>query len=249
MISKILIIGGWGQRAADLAGLESVVSEFCAVQSVGPSELLGGDVPENERFSSGKPSSYAASLSALLAPTDVTLVVGISMGGLIAIEAALHFRERVERIALINSTACFLNRKDLQGEYAAGIPRSRLRAMMLGMRGAPRLTLNQFFQRAGLSGEAAERRTNRTLELDPSTLRHGLDYLEQIDFRDRLSEVRQQALLVHGGSDRIIPPEASRWASGKLSLAKLRVIEGESHELPQADPALCGEEIRRFVRE
>ena len=254
MISKVIIIGGWAQRSEDLAGLVKVLSDssgngIAAFECLGPGDLLRDGVENAERFSSASPSSYAANLSALLHPTEVSAVVGVSMGGLIALEAGLHFSERVERLVLINSTCCFINRNDRLGEYNAGIPRSRLRAMMLGMRGAPRITLNQFFQRVSTGGNDAEERAARALEEGPALLRHGLSYLEQMDFRSRLEHIRQHTLLLHSGSDKIIPPEASEWAAKLIPKARLQIIEGESHDLPMSDPSRCGEEILSFLRD
>ena len=92
---------GGGEAEGQGAGNASSVTMTSVSSLLSASESDGG-------FAGGSvPSAYAVALASRLArQKHPTILVGWSMGGIVALETAIHFPELVRRLVLISSCAC-----------------------------------------------------------------------------------------------------------------------------------------------
>lgn len=162
---------------------------------------------------------------------DVTLV-GWSMGTLLALELALAAPERVAGLILSGGTSCFT----AKGNYSSGWPAAVVKRMQSNLQRQPEKTLHQFYMSMFSAGEGSAGRPEQFLSLaekfgdfQVSTLQAGLEYLLQTDLRDRLAQVFQPALLIHGREDSICPLDASSYMKQRLSNSTLHVWAGCGH--------------------
>lgn len=174
--------------------------------------------------------TLADSLAATMPPACV--VVGWSLGGMVALAWAARWPEQVKALILVGTTPVFVNKdgwtlglapevldayaRDLVRDYRAAL----LRFLALQARGgeAARAVIGQ------LEGRLLERG-----EPDPATLTAGLDLLRTADLRRQVEAVRCPSLVVHGGHDSLCPVAAGRWLAGHLPHGRLEVNQRAAH--------------------
>jgi pimeloyl-[acyl-carrier protein] methyl ester esterase len=248
-VSAIVTLSGWADDASSLSSVFDMAADPERLHSCSVYELLEDIWQEQPLSTPAIPSPYAARLSAYLSPTQETAIIAHSMGGIVALEAAIHFPSRVHSLVLINATSCFVRRKTEGEAEIPGVAKSALRAMKFGLSRAPRLTMEQFYLRACSDPVLCERKTRASLSLESGKLLHGLSYLEQANFSDLLSQVRQRVLVIHAEEDRVIPSAASRYLAERLPNATLVFVPGAGHCLPEEAPELIETTISTFLRE
>jgi len=180
-------------------------------------------------------------------------VVGNSMGGFIAAEAAIAQPQRFEQLALVS---------------AAGVSSARLRreptavvGRMIGV-GAPlvfealthsmarprarRLAFRMIFQDAGavrpeLVWEFWDGGKRSESFVD------ALSSLAGYDFLDRLSEIEVPTLIVWGAQDHVVPPADALGYAGRIPGAQLEVFDRCGH-VPMAErPVRFNRVLERFL--
>ena len=132
-------------------------------------------------------------------------IIGHSMGGLIALDLASEFPDRVEKLVLVD--AAVLPRKAGYAPHALGLLRA-LRHMPLGF--LPILVTDAW--RAG-----------------PVTILEAARDLLTADVRPELAQVRAPTLLVWGEHDALVPLVIGKEVRAALPSAKLVVLRGAGH--------------------
>lgn len=155
---------------------------------------------------------------------ECCLVGGWSLGGQIAIELALREPSRIEGLALISTTPCFVKRED----WEWGMEHKLLLLFLENLKQNYAATINRFLtlQMSGDRNAAAilsqlRRHFFQRAEPDPGTLQKGLELLQDNDLRARLEAVKQPVLLLHGENDVITHPAAASWMHRQLPQSQL----------------------------
>lgn len=158
--------------------------------------------------------------------------VGWSLGGLIAQQIAITAPERVNRLALVNSTPCFMQRPD----WPHGIAPSVLRHFAEELRQNYRATLKRFIalEVHGSEHATAQLHQLKTMlfqhgEPDVSALENGLAILEQTDLRAELPHIVCPTLLLMGQRDQLVPAAAGAALRQWLPNARLHVFPRTGH--------------------
>jgi 2-succinyl-6-hydroxy-2,4-cyclohexadiene-1-carboxylate synthase len=167
--------------------------------------------------------------------------VGYSMGGRIALGAALLAPERVARLVLESSTAGLETESERQERRASDellaerLERDGMKAFLDAWSELPLFASQRRLARAVQDAER-ERRLRSRPEALAACLR-GLGTGAQPSFWDRLPEVRSSVLLITGEEDQKFEALAERMAA-KLSRSQHVVIPGAGHathlEAPEA---------------
>jgi len=191
--------------------------------------------------------------------TDAVLAVapasaawlGWSLGGLIAMRAALQAPARVTALLLLASTPCFVRRPDWQfamlpellDTFAAELQQNFLR------------TLNRFLalQVRGSDNGGAVLRTLRTQllakgEPNPAALRAGLDILRNTDLREELGVLACPSLVVAGERDTLVPGAAARATAALMPNACVEIVAGAGHAPCIARPQLVSDLVHAFLQ-
>lgn len=180
------------------------------------------------------------------------IVAGWSLGAITAMELAIAFPEMVDRLILIAPTASFVKRADSDPGWDDRILRRMQKRLAKDAAG----TLEDFIQNMFSGTERTDGRLGDLLPAvkevistdSPVSLARGLDYLRQTNLCDRLEEIRQPVLLIHGKDDAICPVQASREIADHVSGPAELVELDEAGHLPfYTEQAACINAIQRFM--
>jgi pimeloyl-ACP methyl ester carboxylesterase len=167
-------------------------------------------------------------------------LVGVSMGGYVALEVMRHAPERVAALGLVCTSA----RADTAQDIA-----SRRRQSALAASGSFETLIDMAFP--GLVTEATEsdtallqvwRTMAREVGLD-AFLRQQEAVIGRTDSRSLLHEITCPVTVVHGTADRLISPETSEEMAGLIPGAHLTLIPDAGHFVVQQEPAQVGQAV------
>jgi pimeloyl-[acyl-carrier protein] methyl ester esterase len=181
-------------------------------------------------------------LAEALAPQlpDHALLVGWSLGGLVALLIALRWPKKLRGLVLIGATPCFVTRPGwpyaVAPEVFAGFSQSLAqdysdtlrRFLSLQAQGSDSVRAVLKLLRERLL--AQPRPENAVLEA-------GLAILQDTDLRGGLADLALPLSLVHGAGDKLAPLAAARWLVRQVQGARLHEIEGAGHAPFLSHPA------------
>ena len=200
---------------------------------LGERSLLSPDLPgygATPMVSPYTADTLADALAAVMPPACV--VLGWSLGGMVALAWAARRPEQVRALVLVGTTPAFVNRDGWTRGLAPGVLDGFARDLSRDYRA----TLLRFLALQARGGEAAREVVGRLRSLvfqrgepHPEVLAAGLELLRSVDLRSRVGQVRCPALVVHGGHDTLCPWQAGRWLAEHLPQARLALHERASH--------------------
>lgn len=160
------------------------------------------------------------------------IVVGWSLGGLVALRLAALAADRIARLVFVSTTPRFVT---AEGWTPAMTP-TVLANFGTRLRDDFRGTVQDFLalQVRGEEHElAALRELRQRLHAggmpQPAALEAGLEILRTTDLRAALRAIEQPTLIVAGEHDRVTPPGAARFLAEQVPLATLAVIRRAGH--------------------
>ena len=202
---------------------------------------------------------FVAQFLKVIGITKVSLV-GISMGGGIALGAALAYPDMVERLVLVDSYG-------LTGKMIGGILTYRLsrmtgagesvRRLLQRSRTLVRWGLRSMVYRpsAEIYGELVDDawQALRQKEKHPAWMAFQLSEVTpggyRSDFSPFLPQLPIPTLLIHGEKDRLIPLSVARKAQQRLPHGKLWVVPRCGHLPPREKPEMFVQTVRDFLWE
>lgn len=159
---------------------------------------------------------------------EAAIWIGSSLGGMVALQAALLCPQRITTLVLVGVTPRFVNDSqwwlgtdpqifarfaaDLEMNYDKSLQRFLL--LLAGCGDQPRTFARTLAQSMRQCGRPAAR-----------VLEDGLRCLEQADLRPHLSEVRCPVHVIQGRSDQITPPAAAEFLVANLPDAELNWMD------------------------
>lgn len=161
-----------------------------------------------------------------------SLLVGWSLGGLLAARIAQAWPEKVSGLILIAATPCFVSRADWPHGIAAEVFEQFAASLAQDYPGTIRRFLSLQAQGAGDMREVLAQLRRRLLEQPrpaPGVLEAGLAILQDSDLRATLPTLRQPLTLIHGTGDKLAPIAAARWLADAMPGAALHEIPGAGH--------------------
>jgi len=172
-------------------------------------------------------------------------VVGMSMGGMIALEIALRHPAAVRSLALVSTSPAF----GLDGTDPDAWRAQRLGPLDAGARveefAEPVL---RALMAPGVDDRAVDVAVASMLRVPVAGLRQAIAALPAHDVRDRLGSIAVPTLVVVGALDEETPPAYAEALAAGIPGARLEVLPGVGHFTPVEAPAALGALLRDHVR-
>ncbi len=221
----IVMIHGWGLHGGAWGALPAHLAGRFRVTVV--------DLPGHGRSPRYAPLSLDTLAAVVAERLDGPAVwLGWSLGALVALNAALRYPDKVQKLVLTGATPRFTRAPD----WPQAISPEILAEFAAELDGDYRTTLQRFLSlQVGGAGEAHATLRALRAELlrhgapDPEALREGLAILSQTDLRAQLGGVHVPTRIIHGGRDRLSPPAAARALAADLPSARLDLIAAAGH--------------------
>jgi pimeloyl-[acyl-carrier protein] methyl ester esterase len=240
----IALVHGWGMNARVFDMLAGLLADDFEVRALDLPGHGGRDAPAENTL-----QGWADDLARQL-PDQATLL-GWSLGGQVAMRAALDHPRKVGRLVLLASTPKFVAAEN----WERGMAPADLRDFGAALLADPQATLLRFLslQTRGMSGQKTLlQQLRQTLLAAPAASREalagGLAILRDTDLRDELPSLTQPALILHGALDTMTPPEAGAWLAETLPAAQHVEFSRAAHAPHLSHCAEVAAAIGRFVR-
>jgi pimeloyl-[acyl-carrier protein] methyl ester esterase len=205
----IVLIHGWAMHSGIFAPLTDLLAAHFRVHLVdlpGHGTGIGNDA-------ACAPAECAAALAAEL---PRALWVGWSLGGIVALHAALAYSHKVNGIVLIAASPRFV----LGPDWPHGVSKEIFQQFGAGLHRDYRRTIERFIALEAMGSDRTQMDLRelkaRAFERgEPSlyALEQGLQTLDSTDLRARLPELTVPSLWIAGRRDRLVPAAAMRWAA------------------------------------
>ncbi|MDX8408369.1 MAG: alpha/beta fold hydrolase [Mariprofundaceae bacterium] len=230
-MTDMVFIHGWGQSA-------SVWFEQQCFANARFINLPGhGGAPDAPDTSTAEDTATAwlETLAARL-PEQPCILIGWSLGGMLAMQLAHSMPAKLAGLVLVGSTPCFTRKADWQHgcdtatftafEQGINAPEkerlralSRFFALMLHGDALSRQTFNQLARRA----------VDRHHPASPTGLTQGLSLLAEMDLRPIVGHLAVPTLVMHGEQDAIVPLAAGRELASQIAQADWHGFTGCGH--------------------
>ena len=231
-MTPVLFIHGWGQSSRAWFGQTDSLSEDFDVRCI--------DLPGHGGEAEAEAADWPEMLMRRI-PDEPAIVVGWSLGGMLAMHLALLHPERFRALALVAATPRFTCADD----WPNGCPDDLFADFESGVAEASNKALSRFFALMlhgdGLSRsryqEIARQAVNRRTPPSFSALEAGLHWLAGLDLRADLQRLHIPCLVMYGDSDSVVPAAAGHELAVRLPQAREIVFSmcGHAPFLTQAD--------------
>jgi pimeloyl-[acyl-carrier protein] methyl ester esterase len=226
---NLVLLHGWAMHSSVWCGVRDRLAEHFHLHLV---DLPGhGFSPACAFDLQGNISGCMLESIAEILPESST-VCGWSLGGEIAIELALREPVQVKKLVLVSTTPCFIKRESWQW----GMEASMLQLFAQNLKRDYKTTMKRFLTlqvNGGSDSASILSRLRKSLaerkEPDEAALEAGLQILLRSDLRDKLKNIRQPVLLLHGENDVITHPAAAKWMDGQLQESELIMLPHCGH--------------------
>ncbi|UCE90135.1 MAG: pimeloyl-ACP methyl ester esterase BioH [Pseudomonadota bacterium] len=179
------------------------------------------------------------------------VVIGWSLGGLVAMKLALRTPELVKRLVTVATSPCFVQSAD----WPWGMAPETLQQFHEQLKSDYQGTLLRFLALQARGADDARRDIRHLREMlfvrhrpDPGALEAGLQILADTDLRESLNALRIPVLIVGGQHDALVPAAALHAFSDLFPDARVALIERAAHAPFVSHPRQFLEYLESFLR-
>jgi len=205
----MVVLHGWAMHGGVMQPLVDALAAQCTLYVV---DLPGHGLSR----ASTVPLEPRACAAAIAAQTPPAIWLGWSLGGLIALSAALDLPQQVRGLAMLCATPRFVRAND----WPYGTDPTFVQELAANLETDYHATLEHFLalEAMGSADPRAELRQLRALvfsrgEPDVRVLSEGIAILEHTDRRAALPDLRVPSVWISGHRDRLVPPAAMQWSA------------------------------------
>ena len=220
----LVMLHGWAMHGGVMTPLAEALGKRCTLHVV---DLPGHGYSRDCEV----PLEPRACVAAIAEATPPALWLGWSMGGLIALSAALDKPKQVLGLAMLCATPKFVR----DASWPHGNDEALIRQLAGDLETDYHATLERFLalEAMGSADARAELRQLRHLafargEPDRRVLLEGIRLLHDADRRAALPDLTVPSVWIAGRRDRLVPPEAMRWSSARCN-GQFSVIDHAGH--------------------
>ncbi|MCI0712342.1 MAG: 3-oxoadipate enol-lactonase [Chloroflexi bacterium] len=228
----------------DLCIWEGVVSQFAADHTIIRYDKPGHGLSDTPA-GTYTVHHHAETLLALLDVLNISTAVfiGISMGGQVAQDIAIHHPDRVQALVLCD-TAAKLGSSEAWNQRIAGVREK-------GMRGMAKAILDRWFA----PSYAQQHRTdyagyhNMLVRMPDDGYISACKAIRDADMRDQVSNIQVPALVICGAEDAATPPDVVRGLADALPRSQFELIAGAGHLPCIEQPSAVASLIKNFLKD
>lgn len=180
-----------------------------------------------------------------------SILLGWSLGGLVALKLAGFAEKSIRAVVLLASTPCFMRKADWHG----GLTEEQIQDLSRRTTEDPRRALREF-ARVVAEGDPASRQIARKLALlltdgtaVPAALTEGLAILQQTDLRQALARLSCPVLMLLGDRDALVTIHTQLAIKTDYPSVQMEMIENSGHALFISRPAIVAEKINQHLWE
>ena len=207
----LVLLHGWAMHGGVLAPLVEALRDQCTMYVV--------DLPGHGRSRDcGLPLEPHACAEAIAAVTPPAIWLGWSLGGIIALTAALEMPRQARGLAMLCATPKFVR----DAGWPHGADDKLVHQLASDLETDYHATLERFLalEAMGSADPRAELRHLRQLvfargEPDLRVLQEGIRILETADRRAALPDLTVPSTWISGRRDRLVPPQAMQWSASQ----------------------------------
>jgi len=163
---------------------------------------------------------------------ESVIVLGWSLGAMVAINLALRYPDKVEKLITVAGSAQFIATKD----WPHGTELQTFMQFADGLRLNYRSTIERFLAIQTLGSKHALSQIKRLKQVmfhepdpTPQALSGGLEILKHIRLQEKMAAIHCPTLFVAGSNDKLIRREASKDSADLIANATYREISGAGH--------------------
>jgi pimeloyl-[acyl-carrier protein] methyl ester esterase len=205
----MVLLHGWAMHGGVMQPLVDALAAQCTLYVV--------DLPGHGwSRASTVPLEPRACAAAIAAVTPPAIWLGWSLGGLIALTAALDLPQHVRALGMVCATPKFVR----DASWPDGSEATLVRQLATDLETDYHATLERFLalEAMGSADPRAELRELRKLvfsrgEPDLRVLQEGIGILEHADRRAALPDLAVPSVWIAGRRDRLVPPQAMQWSA------------------------------------
>lgn len=205
----MVLLHGWAMHGGVMRPLADALAAQCTLYVV---DLPGHGLSRASSIAL-EPRACAAAIAAITPPA---IWLGWSLGGLIALTAALDLPQQVRALGMLCATPKFV--RDAGWTWASDA--ALVRHLATDLETDYHATLERFLalEAMGSADPRAELRQLRELvfsrgEPELRVLQEGIAILEQADRRAALPDLGVPSVWIAGRRDRLVPPQAMQWSA------------------------------------
>ena len=161
-----------------------------------------------------------------------SMVLGWSLGGMIAMQMALRHPEAIKKLILVAASPQF----HISEDWPHAVNLNILENFANELSNSYRDTILQFLSIQALGSEHAREEIRllrdkvfRDGDPDEESVRRGLKILQTANLREQVEYIDIPTLIISGDRDRLMPLPAAKELSQRISKSRLCVIKGASH--------------------
>ena len=190
--------------------------------------------------------AMAGDMAALLdrLGAEAAHVVGISMGGTLALSLALHHPQKVDKLVLVNTFSSLRPDKLSIWLYFA------FRLVLvhtLGLETQAKAVAGRIFP-APEQNEMRRVLVAQICQADPWGYRATMRALARFNVVERLGEIRAPTLVITGADDTTIPPKNQKTLVERIPGARQIVIPNAGHAVTAQQPEAFNQEMCAFLK-
>jgi pimeloyl-[acyl-carrier protein] methyl ester esterase len=221
MKPKLVLLHGWGVNSQVW---NAVLPELNKTFEVLPVDLPGyGSLVDHQ-----SPSNLDQLADSVLDRSpESSIWCGWSLGGMVAMAAAIKSPERINSLTVVCSTPKFMQ----NNQWPHGSTETAMSNLSTQFEKDYRKALARFFLlQLGTAPDARSRSRELASEVFDSpeaswsTLESGLKLLHETDFRSTLAQIQTKTHVIVGTEDRVIPADAGRFLASQILQATLHEI-------------------------
>lgn len=228
--SPVVLLHGWGMHggvfqplAEQLARHNTVLAVDLPGHGESASYAQFSDLPEHATY-------IVEQLSDLF--QEGVVLLGWSMGGLLAQAIAMQYPQYVTHLILICSTPCFQRRAD----WTYAVDRKVLTAFADDLQRDYQATLSRFLALQFIGDQQRQENLRKARALlfarprpQVAMLQQGLRLLETVDTRAQLGRIRCPTLVLNGEHDTLVPTLAGQYLAEHVHAGRCVIFKGAGH--------------------